>query len=76
VIVDRLVEMAEKKEVTPAQVALAWILHKPGVVAPIIGATKMAHLKEAVDALDISMTQEEMAHLEELYQPHPVLGHR
>ena len=55
---------------------VAWLLHKPGVVSPIVGATKMNHLVEAVAALDIEMSEEDMASLEELYQPHPVLGHR
>ncbi len=75
-IVDRVVELAEKKGVSPAQIALAWMLHKPGITSPIIGASKMPHLEEAVAALDIDMTDEEMAYLEELYRPHPILGHR
>jgi aryl-alcohol dehydrogenase-like predicted oxidoreductase len=74
-IVDRLHELAEKKGVSNAQLALAWLLHKPGVTAPIIGASKMKHLEEAVAALEISLSGEDIAHLEELYQPHPVLGH-
>jgi 1-deoxyxylulose-5-phosphate synthase len=57
------------------QIALAWMLHKPGISAPIIGASKMAHLEEAVAALDIQLSTEELASLEEAYQPHPVLGH-
>ena len=75
-IVDRAVELAEKRGCTPAQIALAWMLHKPGVVAPIIGATKMPHLEQAVAALEIELDQDEMDYLEEFYQPHPVLGHR
>ena len=75
-IVDRLHELADKKGVSNAQLALAWLLHKPGVTAPIIGASKMKHLEEAVAALEITLSSEEMAHLEALYQPHPVLGHR
>ena len=74
-IVDRVVALAKEKEVTPAQIALAWILHKPGVSAPIIGATKMHHLDQAAEAVDIKLSDSEMAHLEELYQPHPILGH-
>ena len=74
-IVDRVVALAKEKEVTPAQIALAWILHKPGVSAPIIGATKMHHLDQAAEAVDINLSESEMAHLEELYQPHPILGH-
>lgn len=74
-VVERVVELAEKKAVAPAQIALAWLLHRPGVDSPIIGATKMAHLEQAVAALDISLSDEEITFLEELYQPHPVLGH-
>lgn len=74
-IVDRVVAMANEKGVTPAQIALAWLLHKPGVSAPIIGATKMHHLEQAVEAVAIELNESEMTHLEELYQPHPILGH-
>ncbi|MDH5605291.1 MAG: aldo/keto reductase [Anaerolineae bacterium] len=74
-IVERATAMAKKKGVTPAQIALAWLLHKPGVAAPIVGATKMAHLEQAVSALEIGLSDEEMTELEELYQPHEVLGH-
>ncbi|MEM7133398.1 MAG: aldo/keto reductase [Chloroflexota bacterium] len=74
-IVDRVVTMAERKGVQPAQVALAWLLHRPEVTAPIIGATKMIHLEEAVGALEILLSAEDLAYLEELYQPHPVLEH-
>ena len=74
-IVDRVVELAKQRNVKPAQIALAWILHKPGVIAPIVGASKMTHLEEALAALEIELSTEEMSHLEERYQPHPVLGH-
>ena len=60
---------------TPAQIALAWLLHQDGVTAPIIGASKMPHLEQAVAALEIELSKEEGTYLEELYQPHPVLGH-
>jgi 1-deoxyxylulose-5-phosphate synthase len=75
-VVDRVVEVAGEKGVTPAQVALAWLLHQPGVTAPIVGATKMAHLEQAVAALDVKLSKEELARLEEPYRPHPVLGHQ
>ena len=75
-VVDRVHELAEKRGVSNAQIALAWLLNKPAVTAPIIGASKMKHLEEAVSALEITLSGEEMAHLEALYQPHPVLGHR
>jgi aryl-alcohol dehydrogenase-like predicted oxidoreductase len=64
---------AEKKQVKPAQLALAWILSKPGVTAPIIGASKMYQLEEAVEATNIKLSDEEIKSLEELYQPHRVL---
>lgn len=74
-IVERLVAVAEKKDVQAAQLAVAWLLHKPAVVAPIIGATKMHHLEQAVQALDIALSAQDMAYLEEPYRAHPVLGH-
>ena len=74
-VVDRVVAFAQRKGVTPAQIALAWLLHKPGVTSPIIGATRMHHLEEAVAAVAIELTDEEIAQLEEPYRPHPVLGH-
>src|SRR5262245_40036918 len=74
-IVDRVVEIARQKNVKPAQLALAWLLHKPGVAAPIIGASKIPQLEESVAALEIELSTGEMTALEELYQPHPVLGH-
>lgn len=75
-VVDRVVELAQKRGTAPAQIALAWLLHQPGVTAPIIGASKMNHLEDALAALEIELTHEECQGLEELYQPHPVLGHR
>lgn len=74
-VVDRLTALAGRLGFKPAQVALAWLLHKPGITAPIIGASKMYQLEEAVAALDISLSSEEIAELEAPYQPHPVLGH-
>jgi aryl-alcohol dehydrogenase (NADP+) len=74
-IAGRTTELAERRGVKPAQIALAWLLHKQGVTAPIIGASKMNHLEEAVQALEIQLSAEEMTFLEERYQPHPVLGH-
>jgi aryl-alcohol dehydrogenase-like predicted oxidoreductase len=71
-IVDRLVEVAERRGVTPAQIALAWILGAPGVTAPIVGASKMYQLEQAVEALAIVLTDEERSQLEELYEPHAV----
>jgi aryl-alcohol dehydrogenase (NADP+) len=71
---ERVQRVAQEHGVTPAQVALAWLLHKPGVTSPIIGATKMAHLDQAIDALAISLSDEEMASMEEHYRPRSVLG--
>jgi aryl-alcohol dehydrogenase-like predicted oxidoreductase len=74
-IAQRVSEVAEARGLPMAQVALAWILSKPVVTAPIIGATKPHHLDDAVAALSIQLTPAEIRHLEEAYQPHPVLGY-
>ena len=74
-VLDRVVQVAEDHGVKPAQIALAWLLHKPGVTAPVVGASKMSHLEEAVAATEIELSEEEMAFLEEPYQPHLILGH-
>ena len=68
-------EVATRLGCKPTQVALAWLLSRPGVAAPIIGATKMSHLEDAVGALDVKLSPEDAAYLEEPYMPHPVLGH-
>jgi aryl-alcohol dehydrogenase-like predicted oxidoreductase len=75
-VVDRVLEVAGERGVPPAQVALAWLLHKPGVTAPIVGATKLAHLEDALAAAELDLSADEIARLEEPYRPHPVLGHR
>jgi aryl-alcohol dehydrogenase-like predicted oxidoreductase len=72
--VDRLGQISERLGVPRAQLALAWLLSKPGVTAPIVGATKVHHLQDAVAALSLHLTPEEIASLEEPYTPHPVLG--
>jgi aryl-alcohol dehydrogenase-like predicted oxidoreductase len=74
-IVNRLTEVAAQKGLPNAQVALAWMLSKPVITAPIIGASKPGHLEDAVASLSVKLTPEEITRLEELYQPHPVLGH-
>ena len=74
-IVDRVVELAEHRGVSPAQVSLAWLLRQPGVVAPIVGATKLEHLEDAVKALDLVLDDDEVATLEAPYRPHEVRGH-
>ena len=74
-IAQRLSELSEKHGPPMAQIALAWMLHKPDVTAPIIGASKPGHLEDAVAALQVKLSPDEMTFLEECYQPHPVLGH-
>jgi 1-deoxyxylulose-5-phosphate synthase len=74
-VVDRVAEIASTHAVPPAQVALAWLLRRPGVTAPIVGATKLSHLTDALAAEQLVLTDEEMTRLEEPYVPHPVLGH-
>ena len=74
-VVDRVVELAGKKGVSAAQIATASISNKPGVTAPIIGASRMHQLEEAVAALEIELSPDEMQFLEEPYRPHGVLGH-
>jgi len=74
-IADRVVELATTRGVRPAQIALAWLLAKPGVTAPIVGASKPQHLEDAIDALAIRLEADEVALLEAPYQPHATLGH-
>ncbi|RAS80310.1 aldo/keto reductase [Priestia endophytica] len=74
-VVERVVSIAEKYGVPRVHVALAWLLQKEQVTAPIIGATKISHLENAVDALSLKLTPEEIAFLEEPYVPHEVVGH-
>ncbi|HVA51528.1 MAG TPA: aldo/keto reductase [Pirellulales bacterium] len=74
-VVDRVSEIARQRGVSNAQVALAWVLAQPGVTAPIIGASKMQHLDDAIRALDLKLTDLEVESLAEPYRPHPVLGH-
>jgi aryl-alcohol dehydrogenase-like predicted oxidoreductase len=73
-VIDRVGEVADRRGVPRAQLALAWLFSKPAVTAPIVGATKPHHLQDAVAALDLRLTPEEVASLEEPYIPHPVLG--
>jgi aryl-alcohol dehydrogenase-like predicted oxidoreductase len=74
-VVERVAEVAGERGVPAAQVALAWLLHKPGVTAPIVGATKPRHLEDALAAEQLELADEEITRLEEPYVPHPVLGH-
>lgn len=67
-----LAEVAAERGVPPAQIALAWLLHKPGVTAPIVGATKLRHIEDAVAATELTLSADELARLERPYQPHPI----
>jgi 1-deoxyxylulose-5-phosphate synthase len=73
-VVDRLEEVAAQRALPPARIALAWLLHKPGVTAPIVGATKPEHLEDALAAADVALSPEEIGRLEERYVPHAVSG--
>jgi aryl-alcohol dehydrogenase-like predicted oxidoreductase len=74
-VIARVAEVAEKHGVPRAHVALAWLLQKEPVVAPVIGATKISHLETAVEALSVKLTPEEVTFMEEPYVPHPIVGH-
>lgn len=74
-ISERVNEIATSHSIPAAQIALAWMLAKPAITAPIIGATKLNHLDDAVAALDVTLSEDEVKKLEELYRPHPVLGY-
>lgn len=71
---DRVAEIAEKHGVPRSHIALAWLLQKETVTAPIIGATKISYLEDATAALSVKLTTEEVAYLKEPYVPHPVVG--
>jgi 1-deoxyxylulose-5-phosphate synthase len=72
--IERLRDVARQRGVSAAQVALAWLLHKPGVTAPIVGATKLNHIEDAVASEQLTLSEEEIGRLEEPYVPHPVSG--
>jgi len=74
-VAERAADIAKERGVTASQIALAWVLNKPHITSPIIGATKMDHLDQAIAALDIKLSDDEAKRLEEPYKPHPVLGH-
>ena len=74
-VVERVAAIAEKHGVPRVHIALAWLLNKPHITAPIIGATKLEHLEQSIAALDIELSEDEVKSLEAPYQPHPVLGH-
>jgi aryl-alcohol dehydrogenase-like predicted oxidoreductase len=74
-IVERNAATARRLGVKPAQTALAWLLSKPAVVAPIVGASKLDHLDDAIAAVDVTLSADDIAELEALYQPHRIAGH-
>jgi aryl-alcohol dehydrogenase-like predicted oxidoreductase len=74
-VVDVVRTVAGERGVPPAQIALAWLLGKPAVIAPIVGATKLRHLDDAIAAVELTLDEEEVARLEAPYRPHPILGH-
>jgi aryl-alcohol dehydrogenase (NADP+) len=74
-VVDALVEVARARGVSPASVAYAWVMSRPGVTAPIIGVSKLPQMDDALAAVGIALTDEEIARLENPYKPHPILGH-
>ncbi len=74
-VIDRVGEVAEQRGVPRAQVALAWLLHKPGVTSPIVGATKLPQVEDALAAAELTLSDDEIAALEEPYTPHAIAGH-
>jgi aryl-alcohol dehydrogenase-like predicted oxidoreductase len=74
VIIDRVGEIADKRGLTRTQVSLAWLLHKPTIASPIIGATKLSHMEDSVSAVGIALSPEEISYLEEPYVPHKIVG--
>ena len=75
-VVERVAELADKHEVPRVHIALAWLLQKKPVTAPIIGATKITHLEAAAGALSVTLSEDEVTYLEEPYTPHPIVGHQ
>jgi aryl-alcohol dehydrogenase (NADP+) len=73
-IIERVLEVAAKRDISPAQVALAWLLRNPMVTSPIVGVTKPSHLADAIAAVDIELDADEVAYVEEPYVPHSVAG--
>jgi 1-deoxyxylulose-5-phosphate synthase len=75
-VIERVAELADKHEVPRVHIALAWLLQKKPVTAPIVGATKITHLEAAVAALSVTLAEDEVTYLEEPYTPHPIVGHQ
>ncbi len=75
-VVEAVVQVAQARGIAPARVALAWVYQQPGVVAPIVGASKPGHLEDAIAALEVKLTPDEIKAVEAPYRPHAVAGHR
>lgn len=75
VVIERVAEVAQNRGLSKTQVALAWLLHKDTISAPIVGATKLSHLDEAVSSIPVKLSNEEIQYLEEPYTPHVIVGH-
>ena len=75
VVAEEVAKVAKTRGISASQIALAWVLNKPYITSPIIGSSKIEHLDQAIAALEIKLSEEEIKQLEEAYQPHPVLGH-
>jgi 1-deoxyxylulose-5-phosphate synthase len=73
-VVDRVLEVAAKRDIAPAQVGLAWLLRNPAMTSPIVGVTKPSHLSDAIAAVEVELTDDEVTYLEEPYVPHSVAG--
>lgn len=74
-VLDRLDELSRARGISPARLALAWLLHQPAMVAPIVGASKPQHLDDAIAAIDVKLSPDEIARLNEPYVPHAIAGH-
>jgi len=74
-VVDAVRTVASERGLPPAQIALAWLLGQPAVTAPVVGATKLQHLEDAIAAVDVTLSEDEVARLEAPYRPHTILGH-
>jgi 1-deoxyxylulose-5-phosphate synthase len=71
-VIDAVAEVASERDVPPAWIALAWLLHKPGVIASVVGATKLDHVEDALAAIELTLSAQEIARLQRPYRPHPI----
>lgn len=75
-VIERVASLSQKRGIARVQIALAWLMHKQPVTIPIIGATKFSHLEDAIPAVDVKLSPDEIAFLEEPYVPHKIVGHQ